>query len=204
MAERQVWIRAIALPQGSEQTSINVRVRDDYIEQTFVMEPEDVREMKDNSSLTETIKAKVLAAIAVADYEGIETAARRITAEIIDALPDRAALLDKFFEHRLTAVSVGQLLRAKVTQWHQNCSNYENDHKQRVTHYGCAAHLAECFQRGAKEAFSRVLNEIDTQKVSAVCSCGKWACESESPSVCGEQHKEHVREVTYERDDCLP
>jgi len=43
-AERPVWIRAIALPQGPEQNCVNVRVRDDASEKLFVMEPEDVRE----------------------------------------------------------------------------------------------------------------------------------------------------------------
>jgi hypothetical protein len=55
-----------------------------------------------------------------------------------------------------------QALRAKVGEWHKTSSDYENTHAQESTHYGSASHIAESYYRGAKEAFYRVLNEMNS------------------------------------------
>src|SRR5215510_1079682 len=61
-----------------------------------------------------------------------------------------------------TVVEASGDLRAKVAQWHGTCSDYENQHNLESKSYGDSSYCAARFHRGAKEAFSRVLNELDS------------------------------------------
>jgi hypothetical protein len=92
-----------------------------------------------------------------------------------------------------------QGLRAKIAKWHEASSCHENQHNQESTHYGSASHLAEAHWRGAKEAFSRVLNEIDRERLAAT----EPREGEDSTQICEDCGRRYELSLVFKREDWL-